>query len=272
LTSRKRKDELQVIRKSGYREIRMLTKAIRLVVLSACGLLAGCEAGEFFKPEGPPSNSQIYAIYRQTALKQSTSAGVIAAFGQPKYALLSQSKSVIALAGKKKEGYKTWFNMVAFDEDELTARRKYVFICDERPKQLGVEPWEGIDFDCKMVLPRKVLDEPYANENARRVAILKEVGADVRKDTGEVGMDNKSLKVCGMIISLGIDTVVTELDSSPALATRFTDPKGLEFEHVNFDKGLMWMTVKDDMATVKMRLGSFAKKGKISFEGEVLGD
>jgi hypothetical protein len=250
----------------------MSVKTIRLVVLSACGLLAGCEVGEFVKPEGPPSNAQIYAIYRQTALKQSTSAGVLASFGQPEYALLSQSKSVIALAGKKKEGYKTWFNMVAFDENELMAKRKYVFICDELPKQLFVEPWEGVDFDCKMVLSRKVLDEPYANENARRVAILKEVGADVRKDTGEVGADNKSLKVYGMIICLGIDTVLTELDSSPALATRFTDPNGLEFEHINFDKGFMWMTVKDDVATVKMRLGSFAKKYKISFEEEMSGD
>ena len=81
--------------------------------------------------------------------------------------------------------------MVAFDENELIAKRKYVFICDERPKQLFVEPWEGVDFDCKMVLPRKVLDEPYANENARRIAILKQVGADTRKDTGEVGADNE---------------------------------------------------------------------------------
>jgi hypothetical protein len=241
-----------------------------MVVLLACGLLAGCEVGEFLKPEGPPSNSKIYDIYRQTELKQSTSTNVLESFAKIEHALLSRSKSVIALTDKKKEGYKTWFNMVAFDESELIAKRKYVFICDERPKQLFIEPWEGVDFDCKMVLPRKVLDEPYANENARRVAILKQVGTDMRKDTGDVGADNKAFRIDGMIIGLAIDTVLVELDSSPALAARFTEPDGLKFEHVNFDKGLMWMTVEDDVVTVKMRLGSFAKKdAKISFEKEV---
>jgi hypothetical protein len=55
--------------------------------------------------------------------------------------LISQSKSIIAAVGQSKKGYKTWFDMVAFDESELTARRKYVYIADERPKQLFVEPW-----------------------------------------------------------------------------------------------------------------------------------
>jgi len=91
------------------------------------------------KPEGSPSNSQIYTMYRQTVLQQSTSADVLMLFGRPDYALLSQSKSIIALAGEKKKGYKTWFDMVAFDENELIARRKYVFISDERPRQLFVE-------------------------------------------------------------------------------------------------------------------------------------
>jgi hypothetical protein len=248
-------------------------KALRLSILLACGLVAGCSVAEFFKPEGPPSNEQIYAVYRQTALKQSASADVLTAFGQPKYALLSQSKSIIALAGEKKKGYKTWFNMVAFDESELIANRKYVFIADERPRQLFVEPWEGVDFDCKMVLPRKVLDEPYANENARRIAILKQVGADTRRDTSDAGADNKVLAVCGMVVGQAIDTVVVKLDGSPALASRLTDPNnGLEFEHTSFDKGLLRMVVDNDVVTVKMRLGSLAKKVKVNFEKEIEGD
>lgn len=244
-------------------------KAFRPLVLLACCMLFGCSVVEFFKPEGAPSNEQIYAVYRQTVLKQSTSADVLTLFGKPEYALLSQSKSIIALAGQKKKGYKSWFNMAAFDENSLIANRKYVFIADERPKQVFVEPWEGVDFDCQMVLPKEVLDEPYANENARRIAILKRVGADTRKDTSEVGADNAVIAMCGMIVGQAIDALAVKLDGSPALAAGLSEPEGLEFEHTSFNKGRLHIVVEDDLVTVKMRLGSFAKKWKVSLEKPV---
>jgi hypothetical protein len=137
---------------------------------------------------------------------------------------------------------------------------------------LFVEPWEGVDFDCKMVLPRQVLDEPYANENARRIAILKQVGADMRKDTSEVGADNEVLNICGMVIGQAIDTVTTKLDGSPALASRLTEPEGLEFSHTSYDKGLLRMVVEDDVVKVRIRLGAFAKKLKVGIEKGMEGD
>jgi hypothetical protein len=244
----------------------MTLKAIRLTVLLACGLLAGCEVLDFMTPEWPPSNEQIKAIYNKTVLRQSTAADVLMLFDKPKYALLSQSKSIIALAGQKKKGYKTWLNMVSFDENSLIAKRKYVLISDEKPKQLFVEPWEGVDFRCQMVLPQKLLDEPYADENARRIAVLKQVGADTRKDTAEVGADNEVISVGGMIVGQGIDAVVTKVDGSPALASRFDEPGGLEFEHITYGKGRLYMVVEGDTVTVRMQLGSFAKKWKVSLE------
>jgi len=249
-------------------------KAIRWTVLVCCGLLAGCSVVEFFKPEGIPANEQIYAIYRGITIKQSTSADVLAAFGTPEYALLSQSKSIVALAGEKKKGYKMWFNMVAFDESEPIVKRKYVFISDERPKQLFIEPWEGVYFDCQMVMPKDVLAEPYANENARRIAILKQVGTDARKDAGEVGKDNKEMDICGMVIGQGIDSALVKLKETPGAAIRLSEPNGLEFEHTSYDKGRLRMAFVDDVVTVRMRLGSFAKESKlkVSYEGTVEGD
>jgi hypothetical protein len=188
-------------------------------------------------------------------------------FDKPKYALLSQSKSIIALAGQKRKGKQTWFNMVSFDENELIARRKYAFISDERPKQLFVEPWEGVDFRCQMVLSQKILDEPYANENARRIAILKQVETDTRKDTAEVGADNEVISEGGMVVGQGMANLLTKLDSSPALAGRFGEPNGLEFEQLSYDKGRLRMVVEGDIVTVRLQLGSFAKRGKLSFEG-----
>jgi len=242
-------------------------KTLRTAVLVVCCLVAGCSVVTFLTPEGPPSNKEIYSLYRQTILKQSTSAGVLSAFGTPKYALLSQSKSIIALCGDKKKGKKMWFNMVSFDETELIAKRKYVFISDERPRQLFVEPWEGVDFGCQMVLSKDILDEPYANENARRVAILKQVEADTRKDTSEVGADNAMLSLCGMMAGQGMGTVLTKLSGSPALASRLGEPNGVEFEHISFDKCRLRMVIDNDVVMVRMRLGSFGKGRKLSFEG-----
>ncbi len=210
-------------------------------------------------------------MYKQTTLKQSTSAEVLARFAgveTPKDAFLSQSKSIVALYGDKKTGKKQWFNIVTFDENELVARRKYVFVYDDRPKQLFVRPWEGSDFGCQMVLPKDILDEPYANENARRIAILKQVEADIRKDTAEVGTDNKMISTSGMMLAQTMSNLLLRLDASPVLASRFGEPNGLDFEHTTLlDKGRLRMVVDDDIVTVRMQLGSFTKRGKLGFEG-----
>jgi hypothetical protein len=242
-------------------------KALKAVVIGLCCLVAGCGVIGFLESEGLPTNKQIFTMYHQTTLKQSTSAEVLARFGVPKDTLLSQSKSVVALYGVRKGGKKIWFNMVTFDENELLAKRKYVLLSDATPKQLFIQPWEGLDFGCQMVLPKEVLDEPYANENARRIAILKKVESDTRKDTGEVGTDNEMLSLCGMMVGQGIDTLLTKLDGSPAQAVRFGEPNGIEFEHTSFDKGRLRMVIDNDIVTVRMQLGSFGKRGKAGFAG-----
>jgi hypothetical protein len=244
----------------------MMVKAIRLIILTVCGMVAGCSVVEFAKPEGRPSNQWVYDIYRQIEVKKSNAADVLMLFGRPDFALLSQSKSAIALAGEKKKGYKMWFDMVCFEENELIANRKYVFISDEKPRQLFVEPWEGVYYDCQMVLPKKILDEPYATENARRIAILKQVGEDSRRDTADVGADNKDIAICGMVVGQAIDTAGVKLDESPALAQRLTEPKGFEFQHPGYKTGRLFMNIDGDIVTLKLRLGSFAKKLKVSFE------
>jgi hypothetical protein len=123
-----------------------------------------------------------------------------------------------------------------------------------------------VDFGCQMVLSKDVLDEPYANENARRIAILKKVEADTRKDTSEVGADNVMLSLCGMMAGQGMGSLLTRLDGSPAIASRLSEPNGLEFEHTSFDKGRLRMVIDNDVVTVRMRLGSFGKGWKASFE------
>ena len=233
-----------------------------LMLLCSCALmfLCGCNVLEFVRPEGPPFYEQISESYYRTELKTSSSADVLAMINIPEYELLSQSKSVVASLGQKKKGRKIWLKMVAFDENELTVQRKYLLIVDERPKFLFVEPWESLSFDCEMVLGSEVLDEPYADENARRIAILKQVLENVRVDVDELSSDNKMIDICGMLINQALKTVLVKLDSSPVLAAGLSDPAGFEFEHTSFDKGRIKMVVTDDIVTVQIRLGSLVKR------------
>jgi len=237
-------------------------RVTKLLVLICCLGLCGCGVWdwELFKPEESAYDEQISKSYYQTKLKISNAADVLAVIHRPEYELLSQSKSVIASAGQKKRGYKTWFNMVAFDENELTAKRKYLFIVDERPDILFLEPKPNLSFDCEMVLDSNVLNRPYANENARRIAILRQSLENVRKDIDEVGQDNKMLATSGMLINQALETVLVELDRLPALASGLNRESGLEFNHINFDKGKIRMVVEGDVVTVKMRLGPLARK------------
>ncbi len=232
-------------------------RALKLSLLVCCFVFGGCSVINYFTPEKPPYDVELFCSYRQVELNKSTSADVLGMIYRADYELLSQSKSVIVSTGQQKEGYKTWFDMVAFDENELTAKRKYFFEIDEKPKVLGKSPREGLRLDCDVVLPAKVLSEPYANENAKRIAILKQILEDFRKDIADVRQDNKALAAAGMLTDQAITSVLATLDSSPALATRLSEPAGVEFSHLALDKGKIQMVVVDTTARVKIRLGSF---------------
>ncbi len=257
-----------------FKTLSVLNPALRLCafgfsLLAMLGLCSCSSVIEFVRPEGPPDVNEIYYGYRQVELKKSSSADALAAIHLPEYELLSQDKSIIASAGEKKKGYKSWFNMVAFDEDSLTAQRKYFFLVDERPKLLFIEPWEGLMFNCEAVLGSDVLDKPYSNENARRIATLRQVLKNLHKDIDQVGKDNKTLATSGMLINQALETVLVKFDASPALAVKLDRPGGVEFEHTSFDKGKIEMLVAGDIATVKIKLGSFAKMRQIQRQEKV---
>jgi len=238
-------------------------------LLLCCGLsvctvnISGCvlmDTVEFLTPAGDPNDTDIQRAYETIELNQSTSSEVLGVIHIPQYELLSQSTSVIATQGEKKRGHKVWFNMVAFDENEQTAKRKYRFVEDERPKRLFVEPWESVRFDCAMVLDADVLAEPYANQNAEKAAIYNWVLEKFREDIDQLGADNKKLSISGMMVNQAFETLRVKLDASPALAAKLGDPLGAEFDHINLDKGRIRMLVEGNIVKVKMVLGSPLKR------------
>jgi hypothetical protein len=48
------------------------------------------------------------------------------------------------------------------------------------------------------------------------------------------------------------------MDDSPVLASRLSDANGVDFDHITLGKGNIRMDVTEDIAAVKVRIGSLA--------------
>ena len=178
--------------------------------------------------------------------------------------LISHSENVVVSLGQSKDGYKNWFNMVTFQENELNAVRKYFFFVDDKSRSFQLSPSRGLRFDCEMVIGEEMLAEPGTTENARRIAMLRNVLENFHKDIVELRGDteapdqeNKMLDIFRMLINQAFEVVLLELDSSPVLATRLSQAGGVEFDHINLDKGKIQMVVGGNVVRVKIRLGAF---------------
>ena len=220
--------------------------------------LCGCGVAEYLRPEGPPSDIEVHENYNQIPLKTGNSAYVLAMIQKSKEELLSQGTSVVASQGQKRKGRKLWFTMVAFDENDSTVRRKYLLIVNDRPN-LMEEPKKDLSFDCEMVLGPEVFDTPYTNENVRRIAILRKVQENLGRDKDEVAADNKLLDSCTMLAGQALEAVLVELDSSPVLASGLGDSGGVDFNHLNLGRGKIQTLLRNDIVTVKLRLGEPAE-------------
>jgi len=220
-----------------------------------------------------PYDANVSDAYYQTELKKSGAHNVLPVIQKPDSELLSQSRSVVASLGQSSDGYKTWFNMVAFDELKLTARRKYFFLMDEKVKRLPdgskrfwVASRQGLMFDCQMVIEKVLLNRPYSSESAKQIATLRKVLKNFRRDIDELchssdvfNSDNKKLAVSGLLINQVFEAILFTLDTSPVQAAMLGEGRGFEFDHINLGKGKIQMTVEDDIVTVKIRLGVFIR-------------
>jgi len=230
-----------------------------ILLLVCCFVLSGCVWFQSLLPEGRPSDNELLDSYYRTVLKLSTSADALVAIQGPPHGLHSQSESVIASWGQKKKGYKMWFNMVAFHEDELTVQRKYFFIEDERPRSLPALPKQKLRFDTEMVLEEEFLEQPFANENARRIAILQHILEVFKQDIKQVAQDNRMLQASGTMVNQSFSRILQILDDMPVLASKLTELGGLDFDHVVLGKGKIRMVIRDDIVKVKIKIGSIIK-------------
>lgn len=245
-----------------------------LLLVVLCWGLYGCSVWRRFKPEEAPYE-KLSASYYLTRLKTSSSHDVLRIIRTTKNRLgprftgthlLSQSETAIASVGQSKNGYKTWFTLFTFDEHDMNAKRKYFYLVDEKAllapnniRSFQILPKPGLMFDSQMVLSTELLGKPYATEEARQIVILKQVAKNLRNDIDELGQDNQTLVVSGMLMNQVLKAVLLELDKTPVLAKNLSEKSGVQFDHINFGRSRIAVTTDEDIVTIKIRLGVFVR-------------
>ena len=237
-------------------------------LFSLCGCASSSDEFAYAKLAGP---------YYQTRLGASSTLDVLAQADAPYYQfdpehigpqLLSQSDTMVALSGRSADGFKTWVNLVVFDERRMTARRKYFFCSDERATNTTTEPLEslvgrgrGLLFDAQLLLAPEIRTTPYATEEARQIAILRwladQFGADVRSLTDradEPTNANELVSTAGLMMNQTFQGVLLTLAKSPGLARHLTDLKGVAFPHISLDEGRLQMLATSDAVALKIRV------------------
>lgn len=242
--------------------------------LAVLALQAGCSTvSPWTKARHRSRQARLSAPYDRIAVKQSIIQNTVPMIqrlndgSQADLAaaeMISHSENVVVSMGQSKDGYQTWFNMVTFSENELNVVRKYFFIVDDKTKSIQFEPNQGLRFDCEIELEKEVFADPDTSDNARKIEILRNVLNYLHKDMNELRDDpdspdqgNRMIDICRMLINQTFDVILRELDRSPVLVSRLSQAGGVEFDHINFEKGKIQLVVIKDIATVKIRMGAF---------------
>lgn len=230
---------------------RTVNSKFRLISVALfCSLLIGCSNTQLKK------ESQLLQQYDWTLLKFSSSADVIATIAPGDAELLSQSENALATWGQNEKGSLLWFNAVAFDEEKLTATRKYCFLTNEKAKQFLIIAKPRFIFYGRAVIASDILDEPYPNQNAKRIAIFKNFMTSFNDDMIQLTSDSHTLQSAVLMVKQSLTTVLRQkLDLSPALAARFEDEDGLGFLHPTLGKAVIRISIENGIADINIEIG-----------------
>ncbi len=92
--------------------------------------------------------------------------------------------------------------MTVFDEATGLAVRKYFFFVDEKAHHIPfLEPKWTTQFNGQLIIDKAVLEKPYASQNARSIAIIKEIQKQFADDIAKVSGDNKNIAMCQMVVN-----------------------------------------------------------------------
>ncbi len=221
----------------------------------ACGLLAaallwtaGCT--------NPLSQSEsIYTRYYATTLGLSTSSDVLEHIQDRDTELLSQSNSVVAAFGSTAKERTHWFNIAAFDQDSAVAVRKYGFVCEENNRSFNQKPHPAVRLDAELLLDEKTLNEPYANANARQIAVLQKALFLFGQDALEVSHDSAALRSSVAMAKQAVNSALNKLVQSPAEAARLAEMPGMAFDHISLGESRIRMLIDGQKVKIKIKSG-----------------
>lgn len=216
-----------------------------LVFLGSLFLISGCKTVE---------KSDIFTRYYQTTLKQSTAAEVLTYIEDPNDEHLSQSESVISSWGEVNKKRSHWFNMVAFDEEQQTAARKYAMSLEDY-RGPNTAPRPNMRFDAEVVMDPQVLNEAYSSANQMRIEVLKKLQKMFAEDAKAVSFESATLQRSAMMVNQTVNNLLNKLNQSPALAADLEKLEGLEFDHMIMGESRVRMLIQDDVVKLKIKCG-----------------
>jgi len=229
----------------------MSTKSMLVAVAVLCIVaVSGCNQ--------VAQDTTTFNRYYMTSLKVSTSADIIPMIGA-KGELLTQGENAVASWGETREESMIWFNTVAFDDTTSKAVRKYAFVANPESKGFGCNAAQTMRFDAELVINPTVLSEPYANDNSKKIAILKSVLTDFNTDFTPLVKDGKILNSGSLMVNQLLKGLLTKLDASPALAANLPNITGMKFDHMTLGAGKTRMLIEGDIVKLKIMTGRVIK-------------
>ncbi len=201
----------------------------------------------------PQESEKLNVSYYLTVLGETSSADVLNNIYNSESEIISQSQSVVASYGWDEKPEKAWSNMVAFDEESLTASRKYFLKSCDNPKKWFVLK-EKLRFDGEVLMSPAILDEAYANANDRRIAVLKELRKNYYSDLMQMQNFNTKLINIGLLANQTLNVIITDLKANPDFAVTLENLEGMDFDHPTLGQGKAKMMIDDETGTVRLKI------------------
>ncbi len=242
-----------------------------LILVLTAVFVAGCDN---VPSADPPDKNKVFNRYDSIVLGKDTSATVLQKLynkSLDKEEYLSQSESVVAKWAQRgkydplliqRGAYAVvWFNIVAFDEESMTAKRKYAFLSDEDSPGwwalLGASS-QKMRFDMEMIMDDGVLDQPYTSASDKWIAIIEESKKLYLDDARDIRKDSHAIDSISLLINETFNQILMQIKNSPALTQRIDQASGLSFDHSVLNEGRLLIVIDAASKTVdvKIKLGS----------------
>jgi hypothetical protein len=181
---------------------------------------------------------------------------VLAMISDPETELISQSDSAVASWGIEGDKQRThWFNMVAFDEEQMNAVRKYGFILEEVKWGWNQGPEPALRLDAAYVMEDEILNKPYSGNNEKRIEIFRAAHKLFSKDADELILDSRSFRNSTIMVKQAFNAVLMTLDHTPAFAEKLPLTTGMAFDHPTLGESYIRMLIEDDIVKIKIKSG-----------------